>query len=139
LEEAVMADEKFLALLEVAAQLVDQVREAWQEALAQDGYSHQEIITSLDTAPDELLLSAIRDRISLRHGRRITESLFAKLGPQSKAAEAKLRLHTLAALYGANGKPEVRQFARELAEHGLTKDADSNNRVAKPERIATSM
>jgi hypothetical protein len=109
--------EKITALLKVAAELPDQLAEAWQEALAQDGFSYQEITTGPDTAPEELLLGVIRSRIFLRHGKQVTENLFAEFGPLSKQAEAKVRRHTMAALYGANGKPPIKQFAREAAEH----------------------
>jgi hypothetical protein len=108
-----MLDEKIKALCKIAKELPDQFVEAWRQSFVRKGYANPKIGTS----PDEVLLQIIRNRIFLRHGKLVTENLFAKFGPQPKQAEARLRRHVMAALYGDHGKPPIKQFAREAAEH----------------------
>ena len=110
-----MSEEQISALCKIARELPGQFREAWRQSLAKDGHgipSDEEIRTD----PEKALLEIISNQISLRLGRRVTENLFAEFGPKSKQSEARMIKHFLAALYGANGKPPIKQFAREAAE-----------------------
>ena len=107
-----MSKEKRDALYRTAAELPEQLVEAWRQALVQDGLNDLEV----GTGPEEVLLEIIHNRIFLRHGKNVTENLFAKFGPKRKQAEARLRKHVMAALYGDHGKPPIKQFAREAAE-----------------------
>jgi hypothetical protein len=111
-----MGEEKLRALRKIAAELPGQFVEAWRQALAKDGLGTP-TDPQIGTVPERVLLEIICTRIFFRHGKRVTENLFASFGPRPKLTEARIRKHTLAALYGDRGKPLVRQFAREAAEH----------------------
>jgi hypothetical protein len=108
-----MSEEQIRALCKIAAELPDQLAGAWRQTLVEDGFADPEI----GTTPEEVLLEIIHTRIFFRHGKRVTENLFARFGPQPKRAEGKVRKRALAALYGDVGRPPIKRFAKEAAEH----------------------
>jgi hypothetical protein len=115
-----MMNDQLRALTKLAAELPGQFADAWHHSGRQNFADKGINVIDerlYDITPDELLLQIIYNQISLRHGSRVTQRLFAEFGPRPKREEGKNRLHFLAALYGANGKPPKQRFAREMADH----------------------
>jgi hypothetical protein len=108
-----MSLERHIQLAREAAALLDKFVEVWRQELAEKGFD----VKRLGTVPERALLEIIHQRMGLRHSENVVRRLFAEFGPESKRTEAKRRRDFLASLYGDNGKPPKKQFAREAAEY----------------------